>query len=374
MELQEEEEMELPKRYASAKAELNQTIFIEALHESDEQSATEKRDEQVSLESAYRRFLKSPHVATYYKLVPLATMVLDSAKKVCVAQNITMAKSFDTLVRRTQHTALLYQNKDALRQATNEINQALNALHREIIEILKDTMNNVEIPKKDAKMLVDVVSLYWRTKSDEYFERNTGLERLTKAYVLQNLLGFNVDGEKRVEVYLEEWRLAVWEYLCDMDRENMQLIATLDETQRELDVLYLSMQNQISYKSLVMLAMWRYRHNHNGKTSKSIVELIRGTECEASEEEIGWTLAYGEFFKDYQLFMMWHRYDFEHRPVHIHLYYIDFKASAMSSAIPIDMKSEQVSSATPFASIFVNHNAYLPLSYMLPYSSNERKQ
>lgn len=335
------------------KSELRRTLYEEARSVKDMDK--EKREEQVSLESAFTRFITAEHVEAYYQMVPLIASVMESIKSRCMDKKLQ--KLFDGLLRATNNSGGLW------RQLVTEIESQLDELEAYVGKMVYNEIQKLELDV-NQKMVQGVLGYYWAGQRQDYLNCNVGLVRLTQSYILNNLLGFNMNMKE--DDYQAKWRTAVLEYLRDLDHCNVTIIMALEDTERELDALYLTMKNVVSFKSLVILTIWRLCHIGDDSQSKSIVQLL----CPGADEDEDhkWTLAYGTFFRDYQLFIHWHQRDFEGNPVHLNLLYIDFEASPASSAIPVHIlkHNKDIYANTSFAGIFINHSESLPLSYMLP--------
>lgn len=346
---------------ARKKAELYRKAYFEALKEEE----GVKHDEQVSLSSGFHRFVTSPDVITYYCLVPLIGDVLEKVKHQCTTHP-ELCKHFDSLLRETSNKCL--PAKRLMKEVSTLLDEVVHLLILLIDEELQRRDSHC-----DYAMFHDVLRHYWSNQRKTYLGENTGLERATRSYVMKELLGFNMNDKG--DEYEERWYGAVWDYLSERDHYHMQIIARLDETQEELVSLYATMQNVVTYKSLVMLTMWRCAHQ---KGTCSITELLGYGNGEndsqdesSSDEQEEWTLAYGSFVRDYALFTRWHTHHLEGRQVHINLYYIDFDASRTSEAIHLDMAAAQQKDSSAhhlplsFASLFVHHHKEpLGLSHM----------
>lgn len=348
---------------ARKKAELYRTVFFEAL----KQEEGVKHDEQVSLESGFHRFVTSPDVISYYCLVPMIGDVLEKVKSQCTTHP-DLCRHFDSLSRETSSKCL------PMKRLIKEVSTLLDEVVHLLISLIDE-----ELEKRNAKcdyaMFHDVLRDYWSKQRKQYLGANMGLERATRSYVMKELLGFNLNDKG--DEYEERWYGAVWDYLSERDHYHMQIIARLEETDDELESLYMTMQNVVSYKSLVMLTMWRCAHQ---KGTRSITQILgygsgesdsEETHSESDGEREEWTLAYGSFIHDYALFTRWHTHQLEGRQVHINLYYIDFDASRSSEAIHLDMAAAQQKDSSAhhspllFASLFVHHHKEpLGLSYM----------
>lgn len=340
------------------KTQLYRTFFLEALRHEDK---AERREEQVSLESAFSRFMRAPDVLAYFSLVPFIADLMERIKPRCLGNELS--EFFDTLARHTSSSGAIMANREAFKRAKKEINLQLDELEDQLASLIDMELNRQEL-EIDHEVVHNVLRHYWSTQRHAYLTQNTGLSRLTQSYVLHTLLGFNM-GDKP-DVYDQRWLDVVWNYLSERDHYNMLIIAALENTQRELDALYLTMKNVVTFKSLVILTIWRLQHAANDN-NKKIIQLLRTSgDDDDSESDHEWTLAYGTFFKDYQFFIHWHQKQFEGRTVQINVIYIDFESSAASAALPVDMVNHNDHSNTSFAGIFIHHNEPLPLSYMKP--------
>lgn len=355
------------------KADHYRAFFFDALR----QEEGIVHDEQISLESAFHRFVTAPDVIAYYSLVPLIGDVLERVKLQC-GTHPNLCKLFDSL----QKTAA---SKDV---PAKRLAKEVTTLLEEIVHILLSVVDEEFLKRDspcDATLFHNVLRAYWTACREEYL--TTLSEKATRPYVMQELLGFNMSDKG--DAYETRWHGAVWEYLSERDHYHLQIIARMEKTQRELDGHYLTMKNVVSFKSLVMLTMWRVSRE---KGVRSIAGILGyGSEGEEDEEgddeevstsseegsrrcggggggeEDDWTLAYGSFVRDYATFTRWHTHHFEGRQVHLNLYYIDFDASRTSDAIHLDMASVQRDahhSPASFAALFVHHKHPLGLSYM----------
>ena len=349
---------------ARKKAEMYRTVFFEAL----KQEEGVQHDEQVSLESGFHRFVTSPDVIAYYCIIPLIGDILEKVKSQCTTDP-ELCRHFDSLSRETSNKCL------PMKRLVKEVSTLLD----EVVHLLVSLVDE-ELKRRDAHcdsaMFHDVLRDYWSRQRKQYLGENVGLERATRTYVMKELLGFNM-GDKGEE-YEERWYGAVWDYLSERDHYHMQIIARLEETHDELESLYVTMQNVVTYRSLVMLTMWRSAHQKGMRTITELLGYGSGesgdsddNDSESSVEREEWTLAYGSFVRDYALFTRWHTHQLEGRQVHINLHYIDFDASRSSEAIHLDMAAVAQKESSPhhsplsFASLFVHHHKEpLGLSYM----------
>ena len=321
--------------------------------------------EHVSLENAYVKFIKAPHVLAYFSLVPLVGEVLEKVKPHCMGKE--MGKIFDALLRETSPSSL--SNHANIKRTLKEVNRLLDELQGRLLTFI-DIQLDSQDHESEHKLVHKVVLNYWAAQREEYLARESGLVRLTQTYVAQTLLGFNL-GEKG-GVYEDRWAAAVWVYLSERDEFNMRVIEALESTQAELEALYLNIKNVVTFKSLVILTLWRLHHSEEMATEEgglfSLVEILH--ESGEGEEDFEWTLAYGSFSRDYAVFLDWHQNSNEGRSIHINLFYIDFDASPFTEAIALDMlghrrRQKKDNTATSFAGVFVNHTKPLALSYMV---------
>ena len=322
-------------------------------------------DEQVSLESGFHRFVTSPDVIAYYCLIPLIGDILEKVKSQCMT-NTDLCKHFDSLLSETSNKCL------PIKRLTKEVSTLLDEVFHILVSLIDQELDKLD-EYCDRAMFHNVLRDYWSTQRSQYLDKNTGLERATRTYIMKELLGFNM-GEK-AEKYEDRWYCVVWDYLSERDHYHMRIIAGLVETHRELASLYETMHNVVTYKSLVMLTMWRYAHNKGTRSIKQILGYASDyddddddDDDDSSYEREEWTLAYGSFVHDYALFVKWHTRQFEGRQVHINLHYVDFDASRSSEAIHLDMATvacKESLSPLSFASLFVHHHDEpLGLSYM----------
>lgn len=356
-----------PSMNLRKKADHYKNSFFDALRQNDGMNY----DEQVSLESAFHRFVTAPDVIAYFSLVPLIGDVLEKVKLQCNTHP-GLCKLFETLQRTTN-------NKESV--AVKRLTKEVTTLLEEIVHILLSVVDE-ELVKRESPcettLFHNVLRNYWTMCREEYL--TTMSEKATRPYVMQQLLGFNMNDKDNA--YEIRWYGAVWDYLSERDHYHMQIIASMEKTQRELDAHYLTMKNIVSFKSLVMLTMWRvsrekgrrsiagilgYGSDDDGEEEDSVSLSTGEHDYGSGDQEEDWTLAYGSFVADYATFLRWHTHHFEGRQVHINLYYIDFDASRSSDAIHLDMASIQRDahhSPASFAALFVHHKHALGLSYM----------
>lgn len=331
-------------------AENRRVLFLKA-HKSATRSRV--RDENASLESHFERFLSSPVVSAYYALVPGISNELDHVR-MQYANNDEIVSLLDKMQKK----------QDSLK----EMPILFGRLQELVLRLMG--LNDVKGDDFVARNSVDVMRKYWETQFKQYMNKGRVGRPLTTLLVLEDLLGLRLTGDK--DQYDARWADAVWRYLQDQDHHHMQVIAMLDETEKELHSLYSEMNNVVSFKALVILTMWRLAHR---PTKDGPIPSIAHSLKAANTDEQDWTLAYGTLTVDYPQFLTLLYHGWQGRPVHVNLYYIDFDATPNSQAAHIDL-SEAVDQRSPlsFATLFSQAGKRFPFSYMMHRSSNKEEE
>lgn len=344
------------------RASLRRRAFYDALLENGEIG---ERNERVSLESAFIAFIHDPVVIAYYTFTPLIAELLDSIKG-SLMKNDAFREAMEVLLRETSNCGLLYRDAPAMKRLIKEIKTQLERIHLVIEELVRqEWLSGERGARGDVDSLIELLRHYWIGQRDAYLSRTTGFKRLSQLEVLQELLGFNMSKSKETDPYYTRWTDVIASYLSEKSHHHMHIIGALDQTEQELLNFYAHMNNMVSFKSLVMITMWRY---HREKGTKSILEALYADAGATStnSEDHAWTLAYGTFVEDYRIFLEWHHHGIDKKPIHMNLYYIDFDASSSSAALHIDMgvPVDHLHAYTSFAALFTHHVEPLHLSYM----------
>jgi len=328
--------MEASNGQFATKARDRSLQFAYATARNDEES---DRKENVSLEAQFDRFLASPTVRAYYAFVPMVASLLSRVRKTYGDSRI-LAQLVDNMQRKQS-------------ASTKEISPLYVKIQDELIKMLEELAVNEE--RVNLKALQPLLQRYWSGTLKKFTQAVSGSRPFLSAqYILEDLIGMGITRDE--ESYQKDWADALWNLLSVDDLAHFRVIANLDETERELKMLYSDMENIVNYDSLVMITMWRLAHSMPNEQPQSIEAIVNHPEQ--------WVLAYGTFCRDYPVFLKLHQTDYRGYPVHINLFYIDFDASGQSQASHIDLLHKDRQSPISFAAYFAEAGASLELSYM----------
>jgi hypothetical protein len=316
-----------------------------------------------TLEDDFSNFMHSHPVEVYYYLTSHLTLLLEKVYSHLKKKNMCeLANDMAALLQESRDMNLLQTDKGRC-HLKKEVNLHLDKIEETLIHHIEalPACSGLKYKEEFYKFLRH----QWDQNRTGYVEQIDDkkvkkVAPLERVYVMEELFWFNVKNEE--ETYEKRWLDALQQYFLDQDYYNMRIVMTLESTQNELEIIYQAMKNMVSFKALVMLAIWRYEHNP--KLERSFQDLLgEKDEC---------ILAYGNLSVDYPRFLEWHQNGYSRYSVTLHVCYIEFAASRLSEAIHVSLKPLAFSRAAQnkqpqtltFVDLFIQANETLALSYM----------